>query len=146
MTRLSGGGNRVPDYRREINELQAEIRKLWQALARGPQNPAIHKEIVFSWAGTVSGTRTSGPWLAPSNLFITGCTLSQASGPSGTTTVQLQVNGSTAYTYQLFAGQGRGGTQNRISVSVGDRVQLVVSGGGGSDLVANVSYITATGL
>lgn len=142
---VSSSGNRVPDYRREINDLQAEIRKLWQALGRPQTGPPVQKEIVFSWAGTVSGTKTSGPWLAPSNLFITGCTLSQATAPSGTTTVQLQVNGLTAYTYTLAAGAARGGTQNRTAVSTGDRVQLVVAGGGGSDLVANLSYVTDTG-
>lgn len=146
MTALSGSGNRVPDYRREINELQAEIRKLWQALARGPQVPPVQKSMVFSWAGAPSGTRTSGPWLAETNLFITGCTLSQATAPSSTVTAELLLNGAVVYTYTLAAGAARGGTQNRISVNNGDRIQLRVSAGGGSDFTGQVYYVTAAGL
>ena len=146
MPTPTGSGNRVPDYRREINELKAEIRKLWQALGRANAGPPVQKEIVFSWAGSVTGSKLSGPWLAPSNLFITGCTMSQATAPSGTTSAALLINGSTVFTFTLFAGQPRGGTQSRHAVNVGDKVQLSVSGGGGSDLVANLSYVTNTGL
>jgi len=143
---LSGSGNRVPDYRREINDLQAEIRKLWQALGRPQTGPPVQKEIVFSWAGTMSGTKISGPWLAPSNLFITGCIMSQSTAPSGTCAATLLVNGASVYTFYLYAGQPRGGTQSRHAVSTGDRVQLSVASGGGSNLVANLSYVTDTGL
>jgi hypothetical protein len=140
-----GAGNRVPDYRREINELQLEIRKLWQALANGPRMPPVQKGMPFSWAGPMSGTRTSGPWLAESNLFITGCTLSQGVPPSGTVSVVLLVNGSNVYTFNLFAGSNRGGTQMRHSISTGDKIQLRVTAAGGSDLVALVSYVTNDG-
>ena len=143
---LSSSGNRVPDYRREINDLQAEIRKLWQALGRQQSGPPVQKEIVFSWAGSVSGSKLSGPWLAPSNLFITGCIMSQATAPSGTTAATLLINGASVTTFNLYAGMGRGGTQSRHAVSTGDRVQLSVAGGGGSDLVATLSYVTDTGL
>ena len=115
---LSSSGNRVPDYRREINDLQAEIRKLWQALGRQQSGPPVQKEIVFSWAG----------------------------GVSGTTAATLLINGASVTTFNLYAGMGRGGTQSRHAVSTGDRVQLSVAGGGGSDLVATLSYVTDTGL
>lgn len=140
-----GGGNRVPDYRREINELQAEIRKLWQALGRGPQVPPVQKQMPFSWAGTMSGTKTSGPWLAESNLFITGVTLSQGTAPTSTVSVYLLVNGTSQHTFTLAAGSNRGGTKKRIALNTGDRVQLQVVAGGGSDLVALVSYVTNDG-
>lgn len=140
-----GGGNRVPDYRREINELKEEIRKLWLALARGPQIPPVQKHMPFSWAGTMSGTKTSGPWLAESNLFITGCTLSQAVAPSTTVSAALVVNGATVYTFYLAPGSNRGGTKMRHAVNTGDRIQLAVTAGGGSDLVALVSYVTNNG-
>ena len=143
---LSSSGNRVPDYRREINDLQAEIRKLWQALGRQQSGPPVQKEIVFSWAGSVSGSKLSGPWLAPSNLFITGCIMSQGTAPAGTTAATLLINGVSVYTFYLYAGMGRGGTQSRHAVSTSDRVQLSVAGGGGSDLVATLSYVTDTGL
>ena len=140
-----GAGNRVPDYRREINELQLEIRKLWQALARSPQSPPVQKGMPFSWAGSMSGTRTSGPWLAESNLFITGCTLSQGTAPTGTVSVVLRVNSADVYTFTLPAGSSRGGTQMRHAINTGDRIQLRVVSAGGSDLVALVSYVTNDG-
>ena len=140
-----GAGNRVPDYRREISELQLEIRKLWQALANGPRTPPVQKGMPFSWAGPMSGTRTSGPWLAEQNLFITGCTLSQATAPSGTVSVVLRVNNVDVYTFTLFAGMSRGGTQMRHTIKTGDRIQLRVTAAGGSDLVALVSYVTNEG-
>lgn len=145
MGELSGAGNRVPDYRREIDELKRENRKLWAALRNGPTQPPVQKEIIFSWAGSVSGSKLSGPWLAPSNLFITGVVMSQAVAPGGTTTATLLVNGSSAGTFTLFGGSSRGGTSKRVTVRTGDRIQLSISGGGGSDLVANVSYVTGTG-
>ena len=146
MGELSGAGNRIPDYRREIDELKRENRKLWAALRNGPTQPPVQKEIVFSWSGTVSGTKVSGPWLAPSNLFITGVVMSQATAPGSTTTATLLLNGSSVGTYSLGAGSGRGGTTRRITVRTGDRIQLSIAGGGGSDLVANVSYVTDTGV
>ena len=142
----SGAGNRVPDYQREIKELRLEIRKLWQALANGPFIPPVHKEIIFSWSGAVTGSKLSGPWLAPSNLFLTGCTLSQAVAPTGTTAATLLIDGVATDTYSLFAGLARGGGQSRHSVRIGAKIQLQIVGGGGSDLVANVSYVTDTGL
>ena len=142
---MSGAGNRVPDYRREINELKAEIKKLWLALGREQALPPVQKQMPFSWAGTVSGTKTSGPWIAEGNLFITGCNMSQATPPSGTTSAQVRVNGATVHTANLFAGQQLFVTAFRHAVNTGDRVQLVVSGGGGSDLVASLTYISDGG-
>jgi hypothetical protein len=145
VTALGGKGNRIPDYQREIAELKAEIRRLWEALRNGPVAPPVQKQMVFSWAGPVTGTRTSGPWLAEANLFITGCTLSQGVAPSSTVTAELLVNGSVAYTYTLAGGSQRGGTTNRININVGDRIQLRVTSGGGEDFTGSVSYVTSDG-
>jgi len=142
---MSGTGNRVPDYRREINELKEEIKKLWLTLGRQPALPPVQKQMPFSWSGTVSGVKNSGPWLAENNLFITGCTMSQATAPSSSCAAVLLINGVNVYTFWLYAGQSRGGTAMRQAVSTGDRIQLQVWGGGGTDLVASLTYISNDG-
>ena len=142
---MSGSGNRVPDYRREINELKEEIKKLWLALAREKALPPVQKQMPYSWAGSVSGSKTSGPWVAEGNLFITGCNMSQASAPSGTTSAVVTVNGVSVRTVYLYGGQTKNINQFRYALGTGDRVQLIVSGGGGSDLVASLTYISNDG-
>lgn len=148
---ISGAGNRVPDYQREIKELRAEVRKLWQALANGPAMPPVQKQMPFSWSGYMGySQRTSGPWYAEANLFITGCTLGGGSSidygdPTDTIVVELLVNAVSVHTFYLPVGASRGGAQVRTSVRIGDKVQLRVDPNGGSDLTALLSYVTDVG-
>jgi len=144
MGQIGGAGNRVPDYQREIKELREEIRLIWANFARGPQSPPVQKHQMFSWSGAVSGSKLSAPWFAESDLTITGVTMGIAV-TGGTTSATLLVNGNTIKTFTLAAGATRGGTTVRQSVAIGDRVQLSISGGGGTDLTCAVGYVSKQG-
>lgn len=142
---VSGAGNRVPSYQREMNEMRTEIRKLWQALGKQQAMPPVQKQMPFSWSGAVSGAKTSGPWHAEDILTITGCTIGLEVAGGSQTSVALRVNGVTVDTYFIAAGATRGGAQSNHNVNLGDRVQLYVVGGGGTNLTAFLSYITNHG-
>lgn len=140
MAAVDGRGNRVPDYSSDIKELRSEIRGLWQALAKEKALPPVQKQMPFSWSGTVSGTKLSGPWYTESHGTITSCVLGFAGGGSGTVT--LLINGANIRSFYISG--TRGGTSCRIPYRVTDRVQLQVSASG-TDLTAILTYITDKG-
>lgn len=136
-----GTGNRLPTPDREIAELRREISKLWAALAQRPPFPSVQEFIPFSWYGTVSGTRTSGPFSAPARLTITQGTLEYTSAGGSTTTVGLYVAGVLQHTFTLAAGSTKSVEQVRIRALAGDKIHIVVSGGGGTSLTANFNFV-----
>jgi hypothetical protein len=143
---LGGGdvttGNRLPSYGREIDELKREIRKLWQALGAQQGPPPSPESMPFSWSGTVSGTKTSGPWWVPADVTITAVTLGARVASSTSITVSVHVDGVSAYTTTLGAGQTRAMVMCSIPVGYTSRVQLVVSGGSGAqDFTAGLGYV-----
>lgn len=137
-------GNRLPTYQRERDDVRKEIAKLWQALSKRQPFPAVQGAIPFSWRGTVSGTRTSGPFHAPGRITITSATLGYRVA-GGATTAALLIDGVTVHTFSLGAGAVRSAELVRFAVAFGDPVQITVAGGGGSDFTCVLGYVWEAG-
>lgn len=146
---MSGAaGNRLPSHRREIEELQREIRKLWQAIGKQPLPPAAQEEMTFSWAGSVGAStpRTSGPWFPSAKVVLTGGTIGFETAASGVVSVSLLVAGVSQHTFTIAGGQTRAVELVRIPVSYGQAVQIYVSGAnGGAGLTFTASYVREVG-
>jgi hypothetical protein len=143
MSALSGSGNRTPNYRREIDELKSEIRRLWQVLGRPPDEQNINGEIVYSWSGLVNpgAGRTSGPWITPSPLTLTRITMAVRTTTSGAITASVLVSGSAVESFSLPAGSPRATELIRVSTDANVPVQIVVTGASGAnDLTVTLGY------
>jgi hypothetical protein len=132
------GGNKVPNYRAEIDALKLEIRKLWMALGAG--RPLLDaKEIVFSWSDTLTlgGNVTSAPWIAWTNLELTGCIMCLAVANNVDTTIDVLVGDVIEATVVLDAGETVLDKTIRIDAPKGRLVQIRLRGsssGSGSHL------------
>lgn len=149
---MSGAaGNRLPSQRREMDEMQREIRKLWQAIGRQPAPPAAQEEKLFSWAGSVTAAtaRTSGPWFPSAKVVLTCGTIgfpTGSGGAGGVVFVALVVDGATVHTFTIGGGQTRSVELIRIPVSYGLPVQIIVSGAnGGTDLTFALGFVREVG-
>lgn len=143
MSGLSGGGNRVPDYRREIDALKAEIKRLWRALDRDPADLPATNEIIFSWSGSVNpgAGRTSGRWLAPEAATIGRITYGARVASSGTVNVQLLVNNVVTTTFPIPAGSTQASKLIVVSVGRNHPVQIRLTGSSGAqDVTVAVGY------
>lgn len=145
----NGIGNRHPSQKRDIEELQREIRKLWQALGKSPAIPVAQEEKTFSWAGSVTAAtpRTSGPWFPSARVVISSGTIGFETAANGTVNVALRVDGVTQHTFSIAGGQVRSAELMRVAVEYGQAVQIYVSGAsGGSGLTFTAGYSREVGV
>lgn len=144
MTGISGSGNRVPDYRREIDGLKAEIRKLWLALGRPADEQVVNGEQIYSWAGIVypGSGRTSGPWVCPFRVTITRLTIGVRSTSSGAVTAAILVDGIQEASFSLPAGSPRASELIAVDVDPNVPVQILITGASGAqDLTVALGYV-----
>lgn len=141
MKDTRGIGNRAPSLDREFGDLKKRLTRLETALAAKPRFPAIAGSIPFSWSGTVSGTRTSGPWDSPGRITITRCRLGFHVAGGSTTTCELLLDGISVHQFILPAGSTRSVELVRIPVDTYVDVQIYVDGGGGEMFTAIFGYL-----
>lgn len=100
-------GNQMPSYRRDIERLEREIRKLWASLnntAPPPTNPET--EIVWSWGGALDGDTTPGPrWRVPYKCRIVSITITAGVAGSGTSQFNLYLNNTLIDSFSILAGE-----------------------------------------
>jgi hypothetical protein len=141
VTRGSGyvpGGNAMPSYRNDLNELWREIRQLKLQIANMQNVDHQPLEQMFSWPGANLGDMGSGVWRAPTDITIVSIT--PMAGSQTDYTVDLRVEFSFTYTVSMPALLNSKIEQVRIPVPAGNYIDLQVYGIDASDFTCAVGY------